>query len=208
VLAALAAGQRVALVSDAGTPLVSDPGYRLVGEAIAQGAAVYPIPGASALLAGLTIAGLPTDRFLFAGFPPPKSAARRSFFEELAPVRATLIFYEGGSRLAASLADMAAVFGPRPAAVTRELTKLYETAVRGPLAALAADPQFVAPKGEIVVLVGPGEQAAATVADADQALIEALARLSPADAASEVAKALGLNRRELYRRALDLKGAR
>jgi 16S rRNA (cytidine1402-2'-O)-methyltransferase len=208
VLAALADGKRVALVSDAGTPLVSDPGYRLVGEAIAQGSAVYPIPGASALLAGLTIAGLPTDRFLFAGFPPPRSAGRRSFFEELAPVRATLIFYEGGSRLAASLADMAAVFGPRPAAVARELTKLYETAVRGPLDALAADPQFAAPKGEIVVLVGPGEAAAATTADADQALAEALARLSPADAASEVAKALGLNRRELYRRALDLKGAR
>jgi 16S rRNA (cytidine1402-2'-O)-methyltransferase len=169
---------------------------------------VFPIPGASALLAGLTIAGLPTDRFLFAGFPPPKSAARRGFFEELAPVRATLIFYEGGSRLAASLADMAAVFGPRPAAVTRELTKLYETAVRGPLDLLAADPQFATPKGEIVVLVGPGAEVAATVADADQALVEALARLSPADAASEVAKALGLNRRELYRRALDLKGVR
>jgi 16S rRNA (cytidine1402-2'-O)-methyltransferase len=102
VLAALAAGQRVALVSDAGTPLVSDPGYRLVGQAIAQGSAVFPIPGASALLAALTIAGLPTDRFLFAGFPPPKSAARRSFFEELAPVRATLIFYEGGPRTAVS----------------------------------------------------------------------------------------------------------
>jgi len=205
-LALLAQGGRVALVSDAGTPLVSDPGYRLVREAAAQGSAVFPIPGASALLAGLAAAGLPTDRFLFAGFPPPKSAARRSFFEELAGVRATLVFYEGGSRLAASLADMAAVFGPREAAVGRELTKLYETVTRGPLDVLAADPQFAAPKGEIVVLVGPGREAAATAADADAALTEALARLRPGDAAAEVAKALGLSRRDLYRRALALKG--
>ena len=205
-LALLAQGGRVALVSDAGTPLISDPGYRLVREAAAQGSAVFPIPGASALLAGLAVAGLPTDRFLFAGFPPPKSAARRSFFEELAGVRATLVFYEGGSRLAASLADMAAVFGPREAAVGRELTKLYETVTRGPLDVLAADPQFAAPKGEIVVLVGPGREAAATAADADAALTEALARLRPGDAAAEVAKALGLSRRDLYRRALALKG--
>jgi len=205
-LALLAQGGRVALVSDAGTPLISDPGYRLVREAAAQGSAVFPIPGASALLAGLAVAGLPTDRFLFAGFPPPKSAARRSFFEELAGVRATLVFYEGGSRLAASLADMAAVFGPREAAVGRELTKLYEAVTRGPLDVLAADPQFAAPKGEIVVLVGPGREAAATAADADAALTEALARLRPGDAAAEVAKALGLSRRDLYRRALALKG--
>ena len=206
ILAALAEGRRVALVSDAGTPLVSDPGYRLVGEAIAQGAAVHPIPGASATLAALTVAGLPTDRFLFAGFPPPKSAARQAFLQDLAGVRATLVFFEGGSRLAASLADMAAVLGPRPAAVARELTKLYETCIRGPLDVLAADPRFEAPKGEIVVVVGPGEIAPASADDADQALREALTRLGPADAASEVAKALGLNRRELYRRALDLKG--
>jgi 16S rRNA (cytidine1402-2'-O)-methyltransferase len=153
-LQALADGRRVALVSDAGTPLVSDPGYRLVREAAEAGFPVVPIPGASALLAGLATAGLPTDRFLFAGFPPPKSAARRSFLEELAGVRATLIFFEGGSRLADSLADMAQVLGPeRPAAVGRELTKLYETVVRGPLSALAADPRFAQPKGEIVVLV-------------------------------------------------------
>ena len=206
ILAALAEGRRVALVSDAGTPLVSDPGYRLVGEAIAQGAAVHPIPGASATLAALTVAGLPTDRFLFAGFPPPKSAARQAFLQDLAGVRATLVFFEGGSRLAASLADMAAVLGPRPAAVARELTKLYETCIRGPLDVLAADPRFEAPKGEIVVVVGPGETAPASADDADQALREALTRLGPADVASEVAKALGLNRRELYRRALDLKG--
>jgi 16S rRNA (cytidine1402-2'-O)-methyltransferase len=204
-LAALAAGARVALVSDAGTPLVSDPGYRLVREAAQAGCPVFPIPGASALLAGLSAAGLPSDRFLFAGFPPSKSAARRSFLQELAGIRATLVFFEGGSRLAESLADMAEVLGEREAVVCRELTKLYETIVRGPLSALAADPQFEAPKGEIVVLVGPGREEAATAADADAALAEALARLKPADAAAEVAKALGLPRRELYKRALALK---
>ena len=204
-LAALAEGARVALISDAGTPLVSDPGYRLVREAAAAGFRVYPIPGASALLAALSAAGLPTDRFLFAGFPPPKSAARRSFLEELAGVRATLVFFEGGSRLAGSLADMAAVLGDREAVVARELTKLYETIVRGPLGQLAADPQFEAPKGEIVVLVAPGREAEATAADADAALAEALSRLKPAEAAAEVAKALGLPRRDLYRRALALK---
>ena len=208
ILAALAKGARVALVSDAGTPLVSDPGYRLVIEAVEAGARVYPIPGASAALAALTGAGLPSDRFLFAGFPPPKSAGRKQVFAELAPVRTTLIFYEGGSRLAASLADMAEVFGARPAAVGRELTKLHETFVRGELAALAADPRLQSPKGEMVVLVGPGAEAPPSEADADAALDDALARLSPADAAAEVARALGLNRRELYRRALERKGAR
>ena len=207
-MAALAEGRRVALISDAGTPLVSDPGYKLVREAAAQGVAVFPIPGASALLAGLSAAGLPTDRFLFAGFPPPKSAARRTFLEELAPVRATLVFFEGGSRLAASLADMAAVFGPREGVVCRELTKLYETIVRGPLPDLAADPQFEAPKGELVVLVGPGQAAEATAGDIDTALADALTRLRPAEAAAEVAKALGLSRRDVYQRAMVLRAGR
>lgn len=205
-LKALAEGGRVALVSDAGTPLVSDPGFRLVREAVAQGSAVFPIPGASALLAGLSVAGLPTDRFLFAGFPPPKSAARKTFFEELAGIRATLVFFEGGSRLAASLADMAEVFGAREAAVARELTKLYETVTRGSLEDLAANPIMKAPKGELVVLVGPGREEAATAADADTALADALTRLRPAEAAAEVAKQLGLPRRDLYRRAMELKG--
>ena len=205
VLARLKDGARVALVSDAGAPLVSDPGFRLVRAAIAEQARVIPIPGASAVIAGLSVAGLPTDRFLFAGFPPPRSAARRALYEELAPLRATLVFFEGGSRLKDSLADMAAVFGPRQGAVGRELTKLYETCIRGRLDALAADPRLDHPKGEIVVLVGPGEQAAASEADADAALREALGRAGPSEAAAEVARALGLPRRDLYRRALELK---
>jgi 16S rRNA (cytidine1402-2'-O)-methyltransferase len=207
VLEALANGARVALVSDAGTPLVSDPGYRLVREALAQGSAVHPIPGPSAPLAALTLAGLPTDRFLFAGFPPSKTAARKAFLAELTPIRATLVFFEGGSRLAASLADMADVFGPREAAVARELTKLHETCIRGVLPDLAADPRLDAPKGEIVVLVGPGEEVAATAEDADAALAEALTRVGPSEAAAEVSRALGLPRRDLYRRALEMRGA-
>ncbi len=208
VLAALARGQRVALVSDAGTPLISDPGFRLVREAIEQGSAVIPIPGASAAITALCVAGLPTDRFLFAGFPPHKTAGRRTLFAELVGARATLVFYEGASRLGACLADMAAVFGPREAVVARELTKLYETVTRGPLDVLAADPSLAAPKGEVVILVSPGVEAQATAADADAALVEALTRMGPAEAASQVAAALGLPRRDLYRRALDLKGAR
>ena len=208
-MAALAQGKVVALVSDAGTPLVSDPGFRLVREVAAEGYPVFPIPGASALLAGLSAAGLPTDRFLFAGFPPPKSAARRTFLEELAPIRATLVFFEGGSRLAASLADMAAVLGAeREAVVCRELTKLYETFYRGALGDLAADPKLDAPKGEIVILVGPGREAEATATDVDTALADALARLRPADAAAEVARALGLSRREVYQRAMQLRAGK
>jgi len=204
-MAALAEGKRVVLVSDAGTPLISDPGYRLVREVAAEGHAVFPVPGASALVAGLSAAGLPTDRFLFVGFPPPKSAARRTFLADLAGIRATLVFYEGGSRLADSLADMAAVLGEREAVVCRELTKLYETIYRGPLSTLAADPRLDAPKGEIVILVEAGRETEATAEDADAALANALTRLKPADAAAEVAKALGLSRRDLYRRAMELK---
>ncbi len=206
VLAALAEGRCVALVSDAGTPLVSDPGYRLVRAALEAGAKVHPIPGPSAPLAALTLAGLPTDRFLFAGFTPAKSAARRTMFEELKPVRATLIFFETGPRLAASLADMFHVFGAREAAVAREITKLYETCVRGTLDALMRDPLLAAPKGEIVVVVGPGAEDVASEEDADAALASALQRLGPADAASEVSRALGLPRKALYRRALELQG--
>lgn len=206
VIERLRAGACVALVSDAGTPMVSDPGYKLVRAAIEAGAPVHPIPGASAPLAALTLAGLPTDRFLFAGFTPSKSAARRTMFEDLRAVRATLVFFETGPRLRASLEDMAAVFGAREAAVAREITKLYETCVRGDLITLAADPKLDAPKGEIVVVVGPGAETEASEADADAALSEALTRVGPADAASEVARALGLSRKALYRRALELQG--
>lgn len=208
VLARLAQGASIALISDAGTPLVSDPGYRLVREAAAQGTAVIPIPGASAVLAALSVAGLATDRFLFAGFPPPKSAARRTLFEELAPTRATLVFYETGPRVSDSLADMASVFGPREAAVCRELTKLYETVIRGSLPDLAVDPRLSGPKGEIVVLVGAGGDAPADATDIDRALSEALKRLGPSEAAAEVARALNQPRRNLYRRALALKEGR
>ena len=207
ILERLAQGERIALTSDAGTPLISDPGYRLVREAALQGSAVFAIPGPSAVLSALTVSGLPTDRFFFAGFTPPKSAARRALFAELATVPASLVFYETGPRLAASLADMAAVLGPREAAVARELTKLFETVVRGSLPSLAADPSLAAPKGEIVVVVGPPlEQPAASVQEIDAALMEALGRLGVAAAAAEVANALRLPRRELYARALELRG--
>ena len=199
-------GQVVALVSDAGTPLVSDPGYVVARAAIAEGLPVHPVPGPSSLLAALCLAGLPADRFTFVGFLPPRSGARRTQLEELRTSRQTLVFFESGPRLKDSLADMVQVLGPRPAAVTRELTKLYEEAVRGTLAELAADPRCDAPKGEIVIVVGPGEAEVASAEDADTALREALTRLPPGEAASEVSKALNLSRKPLYKRALELQG--
>ncbi len=202
----LKAGEVVALVSDAGTPLVSDPGYVVARAAVAEGLPVHPVPGPSSLLAALCIAGLPADRILFAGFLPPKSGARLTALEELRTGRQTLVFFESGPRLRDSLTDMAQVLGPRPAAVARELTKLYEECVRGDLAELAADPRLDAPKGEIVVVVGPGEAETASAADADAALSEALTRLPPGEAAAEVSKALNLPRKPLYKRALELKG--
>ena len=206
ILEKLLAGARVALVSDAGTPLVSDPGYRLVRACAEAGVDVFAAPGPSAALAALAVSGLPTDRFLFAGFLPPKSGPRKAFLAELAPIRATLILYETGPRLSDSLADMREVLGDREAVVARELTKLHETVIRGPLSGLIATFSEGPPRGEIVVLIAPGEAVAATEADADAALIDALTRAGPAEAATQVAKALGLNRRNLYRRALDLKG--
>ena len=208
VLEKLTEGGRVALVSDAGTPLVSDPGYRLVKAAAEAGATVYAAPGPSAALAALAVSGLPSDRFLFAGFTPPKSVGRRAVFEDLGPVRATLIFYETGPRLRECLDDMLAIWGDRQAVVARELTKLYETVLRGRLSELIEQLGSQAPKGEIVILVGAGVEAPATAADMDQALIEALSHLSVADAAGCVAKALGLNRKSVYRRALELKSER
>ena len=199
-------GEVVALVSDAGTPLVSDPGFVVARAVIAEGLPVHPIPGPSSLLAALCIAGLPADRVLFAGFLPPKTAGRTAALEGLKSQRQTLVFFESGPRLRDSLTDMAAVLGPRPAAVARELTKLFEECVRGPLDELAVHPKLHGPKGEIVVVVGPGEAEVASAADADAALADALTRLAPGEAASEVSRALDLPRKPLYRRALELQG--
>jgi 16S rRNA (cytidine1402-2'-O)-methyltransferase len=205
--AAIAAGGVVALVSDAGTPLVSDPGFRLVRGIIAEGHRVIPIPGASSALAALSVSGLPSDRFLFAGFPPNKAGARASFFSELAPVRASLIFFETGPRLKDSLTAMAAAFGARDAVVARELTKLFEEVKRAPLDQLAAA-YDAAPKGEMVVLVAPPQEGASVVDEAqlDAALRAALQAKSVKEAAGEVAAAFGVSRRDVYQRALLLKG--
>ncbi|QYF86688.1 16S rRNA (cytidine(1402)-2'-O)-methyltransferase [Brevundimonas sp. PAMC22021] len=202
----LQAGEVVALVSDAGTPMVSDPGFVVARAAITADLPVHPIPGPSSLLAALCIAGLPADRVLFAGFLPPKSAARRTLLESLKGPGQTLVFFESGPRLADSLKDMAAVLGSRPAAVARELTKLYEECVRGALDVLAVDPRLQSPKGEIVVVVAPGAAEVVSEADADAALAEALTRLPPGEAASEVSRALDLPRKALYRRALEMQG--
>lgn len=195
----------IALVSDAGTPMISDPGYKLVREARAAGIAVNTIPGPCAAVAALTLAGLPTDRFLFGGFLPSKAKARSDTIAELAPIRATLVFYESGPRLAESLAALADGLGNREAAVAREITKLHEECVTGSLAELAGRYAEAAPKGEIVVVVGPPpEEPKASAADLDSALRQALTRLSPSRAAAEVAQELGVPRKRAYARALEL----
>jgi 16S rRNA (cytidine1402-2'-O)-methyltransferase len=206
IIARLQAGAALALISDAGTPLISDPGYKLVTAAIEAGVPVIPIPGASALLAALTVSGLPADRFFFEGFLPPKSAARRARIAELAAVPGTLVFYESPRRTAAALADLAAVLGPRDAVIARELTKHFETLRRGTLPALAAELAAEAtPKGEIVLLVAPpGEAAAPQPANLDAALRAALAKFSVKDAVAIVAAETGAPRRALYARAVEL----
>lgn len=207
LLADLEAGLSVALVSDAGTPMVSDPGFRLGEEAIRRGIPVIPIPGASAPLAALLASGLPSDAFFFAGFPPAKEQGRRKRFEELSRVPGTLIFFEAPHRIAECLADMATTLGERFAAVCRELTKTHETIYRGTLPELAAAfAEMERVRGEIVVCVGPpAEEAASAPADADAILLGLLAEMKPAKAAQEAAKLTGLSRRDLYQRALDLK---
>jgi 16S rRNA (cytidine1402-2'-O)-methyltransferase len=207
ILRALAEGKRVALVSDAGTPLISDPGYRLVRAALAAGHAVSAAPGPSAVPMALALSGLPTDRFFFGGFLPAKSAERRRAIAEAATVPATLVFFEAPHRLAASLGDLAALLGDRPAAVARELTKLFEEVRRGLLGELAAHYAAQAEvKGEIAIVIGPpGEAAAPSAGALDQALREAMASASVRDAAAEVAARFGLKRREVYARALELK---
>ncbi|WP_432803857.1 16S rRNA (cytidine(1402)-2'-O)-methyltransferase [Aureimonas altamirensis] len=208
IIEALAAGKSVALVSDAGTPIVSDPGFPAARQAIASGFPVIPVPGASAPLAALAASGLPSDAFFFAGFPPQKQVARRARFEELARVPGTLIFFEAPHRIAESLADMAAMLGDRPAAVCRELTKLHETIYRDTLSGLVRTFQAMERvRGEIVVCVGPpAPEAAATGSDVDAILSGLLQEMKPAHAAQEAVKLTGLPRRELYQRALALKG--
>ena len=202
---ALLAGQSVALVSDAGTPLISDPGYKLVRAARAAGHAVHTIPGPCAAIAALTLAGLPTDRFLFLGFLPAKAKARADAIAEVAAVRATVVIYESGPRLGESLAALADGLGTRDAAVVREITKLHEECVAGTLAELAARHADAPPRGEIVIVVGPPpEREAASDEQVDSALRKALSSQTPSRAAAEVAEQLGVPRKRVYARALEL----
>jgi len=194
----------IALVSDAGTPLISDPGYKLVRAARAGGHAVHTIPGPSAAIAALTLAGLPTDRFLFLGFLPAKAKARSDAIAEVAGIRATLVLYESGPRLGETLSALADVPGPREAAVVREISKLHEECATGTLEELAARYAESPPKGEIVIVVGPPPQAvAATEEELDAALDEALLHLSPSRAAARVADELNVPRKRAYARALE-----
>lgn len=205
LLARLADGQAVALVSDAGTPLISDPGYKLVLAARAAGHPVTAIPGASAVLAALAVAGLPTDRFFFEGFLPPKQVARRKRIAALAAIPATLVFFESGPRLAAALADLAEGLGPRTGAICRELTKLHEEVRRASLDELAQTyADGAETRGEIVIVVAPPSEPETADADIDALLRQALARVSVKDAVGEVALTTGRPRRDVYRRALAL----
>jgi len=207
LIARLEGGAALALVSDAGTPLISDPGFRLVAEALARNIPVVSVPGASAVLAALVVAGLPTDRFFFEGFLPVKTGPRRQRIAELAPIPGTLVFFESPRRVAETLEDLAAILGPREGAVARELTKFFETVRRGPLPDLVTE--FTAetpPKGEIVILVGPpgAENAIAGAETIDARLTTALETLSIKDAAAVVSAETGQPRRKVYARALEL----
>ena len=207
VLEALRRGERVALVSDAGTPLVSDPGFKLVRAALAEDLPVTAAPGPSAALTALILSGLPPEVFLFAGFLPPRSAARRRTLEQWTNLAATLVFFEGPSRLAAALADMAEILGPRDAAVARELTKRHEEVRRGRLSELAEHYQAAGPpRGEAVIVVGPPPPTAPAEADIDARLTQLLDTHSLRDAVAQLAAETGLARRVLYDRALALQG--
>ncbi len=205
LIARLAAGEAVALVSDAGTPLISDPGFKLVRAAREAGHAVTAVPGASATLAALTVAGLPTDRFFFEGFLPPRPGQRRARVAELARIPATLVLFESGPRIAAALADLAEGLGPRDAAICRELTKLHEEVRRGDLAALSAHYASEAEtRGEFVVVIAPPPEQTAEPSDIDALLRRALGRVSVKEAVGEIAAVTGRPRREVYQRALTL----
>lgn len=197
--------QAIALVSDAGMPLVSDPGFRLVREARVAGITVTALPGASAPLLALALSGLPSDRFLFAGFLPPKEQARATVLEELANLRATLIFFETAPRLAKSLAQIADLMPGREVAVARELTKLHEECRSGSAGDLLAHYVAHPPRGEIVLLIGPPPEQETSEVDTDALLLAALEHDKPSQAAAQVAKATGLDRRTLYARALELR---
>jgi 16S rRNA (cytidine1402-2'-O)-methyltransferase len=208
ILARLEQGQAVALVSDAGTPLVSDPGYKLVRAAIAAGLPIVALPGPSAVLAGLTLSGLPSDRFLFAGFLPSKAGMRKTMLEDVKGVRATLIFFESAQRLSESLAAMTEVLGDREAVMARELTKLHEEVRRGPLTELAAHyEKHGAPKGEVTLLVAPPQAAVPNLARIDAALKAALVFMPVKAAADLIAGLTDGSRKEIYARALELKDA-
>jgi len=196
--------QAIVLISDAGTPLISDPGYKLVRAAREAGHAVHTIPGPCAAIAALTLAGLPTDRFLFLGFLPAKAKARADTIAEVAGVRATLVLYESGPRLGETLEALNAELRGREAAVIREISKLHEECVTGTLEELASLYADAPPKGEIVIVVGPpGTAAEASDSDLDAALEEALTRLSASRAAAEVAERLKIPRKRAYARALE-----
>ena len=206
LIAALERGKSVALVSDAGTPLVSDPGFRLVEQALTAGIKVVPIPGASAVLAALTASGLPSDAFLFAGFLPVKDGQRKTRLSALAAAPATLIFFESPRRLADTLVAMAEVLGDRPAAIGRELTKTFEEMRTGTLAALAAHyAEAPTPKGEIVICVGPPGERTEAPEDVDRLLMSLAAEMPASKAAAEAARMTGQPKQALYRRLLELK---
>ncbi|MEM6415758.1 MAG: 16S rRNA (cytidine(1402)-2'-O)-methyltransferase [Pseudomonadota bacterium] len=210
ILDALKDGARYCLVSDAGTPLIADPGYKLVAEARAADISIFAIPGPSAVIAALSISGLPTDQFLFAGFPPSKVAARGRFFENLSSIRATLAFYESPNRLASSLGAMANVFRGRRAAVVREITKRHETVFEGPIEDVAATYAKEKTKGEIVVLIAPSDRDAfsqteeASPASVDRFLVKALKHLSVRDATALALEAFDLSKKVIYARAVEL----
>jgi 16S rRNA (cytidine1402-2'-O)-methyltransferase len=206
LLQRIAEGQAIALVSDAGTPLISDPGFKLVREACAAGLAVTALPGPSSVLAALTLAGLPTDRFYFAGFLPAKQTARRARLTELARIDATLVLFEAGSRVQEAVADLASIMGSREAAICRELTKLHEEVSRSTLAELADRADQLETRGEFVVVIGPPDADAQLMSagSLDELLRNALSHSSLKDAVAEAVALSGRPRREIYARALEL----
>ncbi len=205
VIAAIGDGKKLALVSDAGTPLISDPGYKLVAAVREAGLPIFTVPGASSIIAALSICGLPTDRFTFLGFLPPKSAARKSALRELGALSGTIIWLESAPRLTDCLHDAAEILGTRQVAVARELTKLYEEVQRGSLAQVLAHYEAYPPKGEVVVVVGPKADTVFDEAQIDTMLIEALKHNGVKHASNEVAQLTGRSKSDLYQRALELK---